>query len=242
LGGVGPVAWRQLLLAMRTSRAMIVMSVSLCAVILLGMAFSKTGGSSQQVPVTAGIGLISYLTFLFSMQAPWAFRGDIDRMDWLKMLPASSLAIAIGELVGGVLLLTSIQLVVFVATAAISPSTITVAAAAAAFCVPINTVLLASNNFLFLLYPVRTSMGASFDLQIFGRMMLSLLLQLVILLPAMGLPVLFGAVAYVAFDWSVPAFAITAWVVLVAELPVLFMGVAWAFERFDPSLHTPPED
>jgi hypothetical protein len=242
LGGAGPVAWRQLLLAIRTSRQMIVMSLSLCAMLLLGIVFSKPGGMGPQLPVTAGIAMVSYLTFLFSMQAPWGFRGDIDRMDWLKMLPAGALAVATGELIGGVLILTAIQLIVFAGTAAIAPSAMTLALVAAVFSLPVNIVLMASNNFLFLLYPVRAAMGTSFDLQLFGRMMLALVLQSVLLLPAFGFPALFGAVAYLAFDWSIPAFGITAWLVLVAELPVLLMGLAWAFERFDPSLHTPAED
>jgi hypothetical protein len=206
------------------------------------MAFSTPGGMGSRTPVTAGIGLVSYFTFLFAMQAPWAFRGDIDRMDWLKMLPARSMAIATGELIGGVLILASVQLIVFVATAAIAPSAINLAVAAALFCVPVNTVLLASNNFLFLLYPVRSSIGTSFDLQTFGRMTLSFLFQMLLLLPALGFPALFGAVACIAFDWSLLAFLVATWLVLVAELPLLMMGVAWAFERFDPSLHTPPED
>ncbi len=36
-----------------------------------------------------GIGFMAYLTFIFSMQLPWAFRGDIDHMDFLKSLPVA---------------------------------------------------------------------------------------------------------------------------------------------------------
>jgi hypothetical protein len=241
-GGVGPVAWRQLLLAVRTSRQMMIMSLAFCSIMLLGMLFSRTNVITERMPMTAGISVVAYLTFLFSMQAPWAFRGDIDRIDWLKMLPARPIAIAAGELVGGLCILTSIQLIVFFLTAVIVPDSIPIAIVASLFCLPLNIVLLSSSNLLFLLYPVRSAMGASFDVHTFGRIMLSLIFQVVLLLPALGLPSLFGAVAYVAFDWSATAFAITTWFSLVAELPVLLLGVAWAFERFDPSLHTPPED
>ena len=48
-----------------------------------------------------GIGMTAYLTFLFSMQLPWAFRGDLDHMDSLKTLPLHPMVLAVGELAGG---------------------------------------------------------------------------------------------------------------------------------------------
>ena len=64
-----------------------------------------------------GVGFMAYLTFLFSMQLPWAFRGDIDHMDFLKTLPVAPLALAVGELAGGVVLLAAIQLVLLIGSA-----------------------------------------------------------------------------------------------------------------------------
>ena len=61
-----------------------------------------------------GVGFMAYLTFIFSMQLPWAFRGDIVHMDCLKSLPVAPLALAIGELAGGVMLLSAIQLVLLI--------------------------------------------------------------------------------------------------------------------------------
>ncbi len=34
--------------------------------------------------------MIFYLTFIFSMQLPWAFRGDLDHIDFLKTLPVQA--------------------------------------------------------------------------------------------------------------------------------------------------------
>ena len=49
-----------------------------------------------------GIGFMAYMTFIFTMQLPWAFRGDIDHIDSLKTLPVAPLALATGELAGGI--------------------------------------------------------------------------------------------------------------------------------------------
>ena len=40
---------------------------------------------------------MAYLTFIFSMQLPWAFRGDIVHMDSLKSLPVAPLALCAGR-------------------------------------------------------------------------------------------------------------------------------------------------
>ena len=50
-------------------------------------------GSAVLIP-SMGVGFIGYLTFIFAMQLPWAFRGDIDHMDSLKTLPVAPLALA----------------------------------------------------------------------------------------------------------------------------------------------------
>ena len=69
-----------------------------------------------------GIGMTMYLSFLFTMQLPWAFRGDIDHIDFLKTLPMHPMILTLGELAGGVLLLTLIQLVMFAVFTAAAPA------------------------------------------------------------------------------------------------------------------------
>ena len=118
LGGAGPLAWRQILMAMRTSRYALIISLGI-GVVLAVMAFvadrnrSRTAISCRCM----GVGFMAYLTFIFSMQLPWAFRGDIDHMDCLKSLPVAPLALAVGELAGGVMVLAAIQLVLLVGSA-----------------------------------------------------------------------------------------------------------------------------
>ena len=110
---------------------------------------------------------------------------------------------------------------------------------AAAFCPPFNGLLLGLNNLLFLLYPVRHPTGTTFDFQMFGKMMLFFFLQVILLLPLIGIPAALGGAAYFLAGSSWPAFAATAWVLLAAELLPVVVGVAWAFDRFDVSTQTP---
>ena len=180
-----------------------------------------------------------YMTFVFSMQLPWAFRGDLDHIEFLKTLPLGPLFLAVGELAGGVLMLTGIQFVLFGILAAATPSGWPLMLAAAAFCLPFNGLTLGLNNVLFLLYPVRNPTGTTFDFQMFGKMMLFFFLQIMLLVPLLGIPAAMGGAAYFLAGYSWAAFVVTAWLLLAAELLPIALAVAWAFARFDVSTQTP---
>jgi hypothetical protein len=239
LGGAGPLAWRQVLIAMRTSRYALIISVGIGVMIAI-MAFvagrSRPGGDF--VPIM-GVGFTAYLTFIFSMQLPWAFRGDIVHMDVLKSLPVAPLAVAAGELAGGVVLLAAIQLVMLIGVLGTGGNSALVVTAMA-FLVPFDMVMLALSNTLFLIYPVRFAPGTSADFQMVGRVMLLMLLQVLILIPAMGVPAGLAGLAYVLSGFQLPVFMAVAWLLLVAEVPLWLFLLASRFVRFDPGTETPP--
>ncbi len=239
LGGAGPLAWRQLLMAIRTSRYALIISLGIGATIAV-MAFladrNRTGPDFISI---IGVSFMAYLTFIFSMQLPWAFRGDIVHMDCLKSLPVAPIALALGELAGGVTLLAAIQLVLLIGLlgAGGNPALILTVMA---FLIPFDLLLLAMSNTLFLIYPVRLAHGTSADFQMVGRTMLFMLLQFLILIPTLGIPAGFAGLAYVLTGFSLPVFAVTAWVLLAAEVPLWLILLASMFERFDPGTETPP--
>src|SRR5262249_45143909 len=70
LGGAGPVAWRQLLLAIRTSRHVFITSMALAVVFLIFLVFAGPGPDPAGLATGMGIGMTAYLTFLFAMQLP----------------------------------------------------------------------------------------------------------------------------------------------------------------------------
>src|SRR5262249_4454865 len=102
-----------------------------------------------------------------------------------------------------------------------------------------NGLMLGVNNLLFLLYPVRHPAGTTFDFQMFGKLMLFFFLQIVLLLPLLGIPAALGGAAYFLAGDSWAAFFLTTWVMLAAELMPIVLAVAWAFQRFDVSTQTP---
>jgi Putative ABC exporter len=239
LGGAGPLAWRQILTAVRTSQYAIIMSLFVgVGLFIIASSVPKSGPGAELVTPSFGIGILVYLSFIFAMQLPWAFRGDIDHMDCLKSLPVSPLALVTGELAGGVALLWTIQLVLLAIMLATGSSPL-LTSATAAFLLPFDLLMLTASNLVFLIYPVRMMPGTSADFQFVGRMMLFMLLQMLILVPTLGIPAGLGAIAFWISGFSWPVFAVTTWLVLVAELLPLLMLLAWTFIRFDPSTQTP---
>jgi hypothetical protein len=160
-------------------------------------------------------------------------------MDFLKTLPLHPIVLTVGELAGGVLLLSLLQLVILGLFTAAAPASAPAMLVAAAFAVPFNGMILGLNNLLFLIYPVRLMSGTAFDFQTLGRSLLFFSLLFLLLIPLLGIPAGVGGLACLLIGFSWPVFALTAWLVLVAELLPVVIFVAWAFQRFDPSTQTP---
>jgi Putative ABC exporter len=238
LGGCGPQAWRQLLLALRKSKYALILVAALGVGLLIVALMGPRQDTGVPILPAMGIGLLSYFTFLLTLQVPWAFRGDIDHMDCLKSLPIAPLPLAIGELAGGVLLMAGIQFLLLLVLA-LTQGSVVMTLVGFAFLVLFDVLMLALSNTLFLIYPVRMAQSSSADFQFVGRFMLFSVLQILILIPFVAIPALIGALAYVLTGYSLPVFAATSWLVLAAELPPVLFALAWRFDRFDPSLHTP---
>jgi hypothetical protein len=238
LSGAGPVAWRQLLMAMRTSRTLVLIFWGLGAAYLIAGLFLPLDIESKGRFATFGVGAVAYMTFIFTMQLPWAFRGDIDHMAMLKTLPVAPLSLAAGELAGTVIVLATIQLTLLAGLLAVGAD-LTVILFAAAFIVPFDLLMLGVGNALFLVYPVRLVRTTAADFQLFGRAMLFAFLQFLILLPALGIPAAAGGVAFFVSGYHWVVFAGVSLLVLVAELPLVLYVLASVFDRFDPSTEMP---
>ncbi len=240
LRGVGPIGWRQALLAMRTSHHVVILTTLVLVGSVIVLRFVVPNGADGPALYAAwiGIGLLTYLTFLFSLQVSWAFRGDLDHMDCLKSLPIRSPAIAAGEIGGAVLVLLMIQLPLLAFLAAASGRSPTPVLAAATFAGPFDLLLLGSGNLLFLVYPTRMGGTTSADFQHVTRNLLFMLLQFLILIPVFGIPALFGLIAWFLTNGLWPALA-AAWLVMAIEAPILLALIAWAYDRFDVSAHMP---
>ena len=237
LGGAGPVAWRQLIGAVRSFRGLLILLAIIAASagdVRIHAAWRQDGGSSDARRRR-------YLDErVVRLDAQVRFRDELDRMDVLRSLPISPAAIAVAELIAPVLVLTAMQVLLLAAAVGSGLARWPFALAAVAFTVPVNVLLAGIENLLFLMFPLRAAGLIAGDLQLFGRQMVVFFCKFLLLVAGLAAAAALGTVGFILGGKSWPAFGVMAWIglslVAMGTIPLL----ARAFVRFDPSVDTPP--
>ncbi|MGH7170392.1 MAG: hypothetical protein ACRELG_08965, partial [Gemmataceae bacterium] len=173
---------------------------------------------------------------------PFDFRGDIDRLALLKTLPLPPWRLAIGQLLAPVLLMTALQCVGLAVVAWTSPPSdwlLLACLACAAYVPPVNFLLFAMDNLLFLLFPTRLMAATPGDFQALGRNVLFLAAKATVLFLVCVAAGILGWLAYLASGESLLMAALAAWPMVVLSAAALVPLVAWAFTIFDVGRDTP---
>lgn len=172
LGGVGPVAWRQGMEALRNARGLatamgVMLLTAMLPVVLVRGDAALADSSAGKITV----GIVLFATLSMTQQFPFDFRRDLDRLALLKTLPLAPTAVALGQLVPTVLLFSAVHLVVLgvvIATSGLVAPSWWLAVALAI--VPFNGVHIALDNALFLLMPQRFEMKDTGGFRMIDRM------------------------------------------------------------------------
>jgi hypothetical protein len=236
LGGAGPIARSQLIKAARSIPNAMVFIVVVGTLMMVGAVASSR---MRSFPLETLFAPLLMLSLILGRTLGCDFRGHLDHMETLKVLPLRPAAVAAGQIVTPVLLLTALQLLLLGATAPLAESSAELLGAVALFVLPFNAVLLGVENFLFLLFPVRMVAGTAASFQHFGRGIVEMFLKMVLLLVAASIAGAAGLVAFVLLAGSWIAALAVAWLILAGIAALLIPCVAWAFRRFDVSTDTP---
>jgi hypothetical protein len=236
LGGLGPIAWRQMVTALRSSGSLLVMLVFI-SIAVGGPMLLIRGKLAFSAPMIAPLAMM--VLFVFPQFIRFDFRADVDRMESLKTLPLRPTAIVIGQLVTPVimtmLILCVLGAVLFVVAQSVSPMLLY----AAFFTLPVSVLIFEVENLVFLIYPHRPPAGGALDVQAFGRNMLVVWLKMLILLVTAGTSTAVGAVAYFLSGGSWTVCLCAAWLASAVFCAALVPALTTAFKRFDPSIDTP---
>jgi hypothetical protein len=237
LGGAGPVAWRQLVGALRSSRGLLfllaIIAIS-AGTVILSQHHAKT---SSAIGPLIGTGI--WINLLFITMLRFDFRDELDRMDFLRSLPIRPAAIAAAELIAPVLVLTLMQLLLLGAMGISGMMSWPILFAAAAFTVPFNLLLAGIENLLFLMFPLRAAGLIAGDMQLFGRQMVVFFCKFLLLFTGLAVAAAFGIIGYILGGKSWPAFGAVAWIALCFVALAMIPLLARAYARFDPSVDTP---
>jgi hypothetical protein len=240
LGGVGPIAWRQLTTALRGADRLLLLLLILGVALAAPMLANMRDEQENMLLVLAPVAV--WLTLFLTTMLPFDFRGDIDRLALLKSLPLPTWRLTIGQLLAPVLLMTALQgvgLSVVAWTSSPSEWLLPACLACAAFIPPINFLLFALDNLLFLLFPTRLTAATPGDFQALGRNVLFIVAKGTVT-GIVGLVA--GLAAFIVYrvtddNWLMAG--LTAWPIVVVSAAALVPLVAWAFTNFDVGRDTP---
>jgi ABC-2 type transport system permease protein len=237
-GGVGPIVWRQMSTALRGIWTVLIVLVVTTAM-SIPVWFESPGTEPSPLWVRL-IGLLVGMTLFLPMMLPFDFRGDIDRMDMLKILPLPSWRLVVGQLLTPILLMSLVQSLVLIAAQVSHGETDPAFLPVLAFAVPINAVMFGLENLLFLLFPTRVLGASPGDIQALGRQVVLAIVKVFALMTLGGLAAAAGLLSYFLAGQSPAAALAAAWLVLAAFAAGLVPLVGLAFRRFDVSHDTPP--
>jgi Putative ABC exporter len=236
--GVGPNLWRQGLLLIRRSQGLLWL---VAIVVVLGSGLILIGRQAADklpyfVPL-AILGGLMYQSVLAAMQLPAAFRGDLDRMDWLKSLPLHPAAIVWGEISGVVLILSVLQAATLLATWGFYRHSHQIFAAGIALVVPVNLLVFGVENLVFLVFPVRATATTAGDFQFLGKFLLLTMFKFTVVGVGLSIAATGGVIYFIIPN---PWLALAGSLLLLLAIDVFIMFlVTLAFVRFDVSLDTP---
>ncbi len=234
-GGAGPVAWRQITSAARSSRGLLLLLLIVAIGAAPALAHAKSGGNIMDLLSP----LIGSLTFLCATMFTFDFRGDVDHMENLKALPLRPWAVASGELVAPVLVLSSLHFLLLGTAAVMTPGYRKWLIAGMLIVIPFNMLIFSMENLIFLLFPSRPAAVSPGDFQAMGSKFVFLIARVIVLSVVCAFA---GAAGWIVWGLSgrhlAPA-AIAAAFTLAGEACCMIPALAWAYGRYDPSIHTP---
>ena len=241
--GVGPLAWRQAIGAHRHAGslllALVAPGVLACIPLLV-----------HREPKRALLDVVGALAFYSFLLLPAAlkfdFRRDVDRLSVLKVLPIPPLAVVAGQIATPVMLASGFQVAVLTIALIVRPTHPGFAAAALLLLIPLNVVIFALDNLIFLLYPHRLNQEG---LEVFLRTTLTFTAKGLLFTLGLGLAIgwafLARKIARATAEWGIMLgngtvlFVLGVGCMLCVIATLAMCLLVRAYQRFDPSQDTP---
>ncbi|WP_170416154.1 putative ABC exporter domain-containing protein [Ruegeria atlantica] len=229
LGGLGPIAWRQALNALRNSSKLFIVFVGLAACI-------APMSSALGTPVTEGHTMVMiyvFVAFILPRNLICDFRGDLSRMEIYKTLPITPWRICAGQLLVQVLLAYVVASTIIVSALVFEDIVTTqVALVLAAFALPLTLLIHALENTVHLLFPTKLVAMGRADFEFLGRSIVEFIAKSLIVFAAMAAS---GAVGFITFKTMGPAIflpGLASWLTLTVFGLLTLVAMKFAFRRF----------
>ncbi|MEP3639844.1 MAG: putative ABC exporter domain-containing protein [Paracoccaceae bacterium] len=228
-GGLGAIAWRQVLNALRNSYKLFIIFVGLAACI-------PPISSALGAPVTDLQTLMIvyvFIAFILPRNLICDFRGDLSRMEIYKTLPIAPWRICAGQLVVQVLLAYAIALTI-IASALVFEDGVTTKAALvfAAFALPVTFLIYAVENTVQLLFPTKLVAMGRADFEFLGRSIVEFIAKTIFVVTSMATSCAVGLFTFKMMGATSVLPIAASWLTLTLIGFLTLVALQYAFRRF----------
>ncbi|MBD3662363.1 hypothetical protein [Sulfitobacter aestuariivivens] len=229
LGGLGPIAWRQVINARRNAAKVVAVFVVIAA--CTGPLYSILELTVTDTRVLAVI--YFFFTFIVPRTLICDFRGDLSRMEIYKTLPIAPWRICVSQLLvqvglAYVIALTMIASILFFADGV----TADIALILAIFALPISVLIYTVENTIFLLFPTKLVPMGRADFEFLGRAIVEFIVKTVIILGASLAAIGAGIFTFAKITNSWFHSGIISWMTMAIIGMLTTVALRYAYNRF----------
>ncbi|MEM6385226.1 MAG: putative ABC exporter domain-containing protein [Pseudomonadota bacterium] len=229
LGGLGPIALRQALNALRNSFKLILVFAGLAACIApMSLALGAPITEAQTLMI-----IYIFIAFILPRNMVCDFRGDLSRMEIYKTLPISPWRICAGQLVVQTLLAFVITLAI-IASALVFEASVTpkVALILAAFALPLTFLIYAVENTVHLLFPTKLVAMGRADFEFLGRSIVEFIAKTIFVSAAIAASIAVGLFTLRMMGTTLVVPGLASWLTLALIGLLTLVALQYAFRRF----------
>ena len=229
LGGLGAIAWRQFLNALRNSHKLFFIFAGLAASIApISLAVGVPVTEAQTLMI-----IYVFIAFILPRNLVCDFRGDLSRMEIYKTLPIAPWRICAGQLVVQVLLAYLIVLTI-IASALVFEEKVTlqVALVLAAFALPLTFLIYAVENTVHLLFPTKLVAMGRADFEFLGRSIVEFIAKTIFVLAAVMASGALGLFTFKTMETTLILPGLVSWLTLALIGLLTLIALQFAFRRF----------
>ncbi|MEM8870198.1 MAG: putative ABC exporter domain-containing protein [Pseudomonadota bacterium] len=229
LGGLGPIAARQALNALRNSFKLILVFTGLAACIApVSAAFGAPVTDAQTLMI-----IYIFIAFILPRNLVCDFRGDLSRMEIYKTLPIAPWRICAGQLVIQTLLGYSMVLTIIASALVFEESVTTqVALVLAAFALPLTFLIYAVENTVHLLFPTKLVAMGRADFEFLGRSIVEFIAKTIFVFTATAASGAVGLFTFRAVGTTLVLPGLATWLTLLLIGLLTLVALKYAFQRF----------
>ena len=240
-GGVGPNFWRQMVSALGDPQRIIILALIFGGGPYLAGSILVNQPRGQEILLATAPSVIVPATLFLSLMLAYDFRGDLDVMETLKMLPIRPAQVALGQILTPTVLATLLQAIAaggLLLGVGGLPGQGPIIGLGVLLLFPANLYFFAIENLMFLWYPSRPVAG-QFDGAAVVRQLLMLLVKGVAILIAAVWAAAIGAGAYFLAGRRLDVGLVAANLALSGLALGLIPLLGHAFRQFDVSHDVP---